>query len=133
MDMDENDKEDIEAQKLIREVRSRMSELGNSGEDNLFRSARSFKNWTDKIVSDRQLHKIYELMRLCPTYAMHALSASNFGLGQRPRRNLNRYILKLIELNPWLGRSWQFWETIANSSNTVLFFDLANHKILLTP
>ena len=43
MDMDENDKEDIEAQKLIREVRSRMSELGNSGEDNLFRSARSFK------------------------------------------------------------------------------------------
>ena len=67
--MDENDKEDIEAQKLIREVRSRMSELGNSGEDNLFRSARSFKNWTDKIVSDRQLHKIYELMRLCPTYA----------------------------------------------------------------
>ena len=46
--MDKKDKKDFEAQELIQEVRSRVSELDYNGEDLLFRAARSFNGWAEK-------------------------------------------------------------------------------------
>jgi nitroreductase len=35
----------------------------------LFTEARSQNGWTDRPVSDQQLHDLYELMKFCPTSA----------------------------------------------------------------
>ena len=67
--MDEKDKLDLKAQVLIREVRSKVSELDENGKNLLFKGARSFNGWNEKPVSDDQLHEIYDLMKLCPTSA----------------------------------------------------------------
>ena len=67
--MDEKDKLDLKAQVLIREVRSKVSELDENGKNLLFKGARSFNGWNEKPVSNDQLHEIYDLMKLCPTSA----------------------------------------------------------------
>jgi len=67
--MDEIDKLDLKAQVLIREVRSKISELDENGKILLFKGARSFNGWSKKPVSDDQLREIYDLMKLCPTSA----------------------------------------------------------------
>lgn len=37
--------------------------------DQIFREARSYNGWLDKVVSDEQLHAIWELMKMGPTSA----------------------------------------------------------------
>ncbi len=43
--------------------------LGDSELDTLFRDARSHNGWRDEVVSDEQLHAIYDLMKMGPTAA----------------------------------------------------------------
>jgi 3-hydroxypropanoate dehydrogenase len=43
--------------------------LSDEALDTLFREARSFNRWQERVVSDEQLHQIYELMKWGPTSA----------------------------------------------------------------
>ena len=67
--MDSKDELDLKAQELIKEARSRVTELDEAAKLLLFKAARSFNGWKEKIVSDDQLREVYDLMKLCPTSA----------------------------------------------------------------
>ena len=43
--------------------------LPDSALDQLFRNARSYNGWLDRDIGDKQLHAIYELMKMGPTSA----------------------------------------------------------------
>ena len=58
---------DLEAQELVRAVRSRTAPLDENGLDLVFRTGRSFNGWTDEPVTADQLRHIYDLMKMCPT------------------------------------------------------------------
>jgi 3-hydroxypropanoate dehydrogenase len=55
------------AQQEIREVRSRITELGDDGIDLVLRKARSHYGWQDKSVSDADLKQIVDIMITGPT------------------------------------------------------------------
>ena len=67
--MDKQDDQDLEAQKQIRELRKRGSQLNEQGKDIVFRMARSFNGWKNTPVTEIQLREIYDLMKMCPTSA----------------------------------------------------------------
>ena len=56
-----------EAQQSIRDLRNRISALDDNGLDLLFRQARSHNGWQDRLVSDDQLKRLYELTACAPT------------------------------------------------------------------
>ena len=67
--MDSKDELDMKAQELIKEARSRVTELDETAKLLLFKAARSFNGWKEKTVSDDQLREVYDLLKLCPTSA----------------------------------------------------------------
>lgn len=62
-----NDDPVVAAQRAVEAVRSRVRELDEDGLDLLFREARSHNAWQDRPVSDDQLRRIYDLMKMGPT------------------------------------------------------------------
>ena len=67
--MDSKDELDLKAQELIKEARSRVTELDEPAKLLLFKAARSFNGWKENTVSDDQLREVYDLLKLCPTSA----------------------------------------------------------------
>ncbi|WP_323794583.1 malonic semialdehyde reductase [Nisaea sp.] len=55
------------AQEEVAVLRSRISTLGADGIDLLFRKARSHNKWTDAPITDDQIRRLYELVRMGPT------------------------------------------------------------------
>ena len=56
-----------QAQQRVVDLRERIGRLDDAGLDLIFREARSHTQWTDKPVSDAQLHELYSLMAMGPT------------------------------------------------------------------
>ena len=56
-----------QAQQEIRDVRSRITQLGNDEIDLILTGARSHYAWQDKAVSDGDLNKIFDIMSAGPT------------------------------------------------------------------
>ena len=67
MNMNTKDELDLEAQNMINQLRSSVTELDEAGKMLLFKSARSFNGWKEKTITEVQLREIYDLMKLCPT------------------------------------------------------------------
>lgn len=56
-----------DAQKDVRDLRSRIAELDADSIDLILTGARSHYAWTDKPVTDEQIHKIFEIVRMGST------------------------------------------------------------------
>ncbi|MEM7442725.1 MAG: malonic semialdehyde reductase [Pseudomonadota bacterium] len=55
------------AHDAVREMRQRLTKLGDDGLDLLFRSARSHHGWQDRPVSDEEIRELYEVVKWGPT------------------------------------------------------------------
>ena len=55
------------AHQAAEEIRSRIQTIDDDSRDLLFREARSHNGWQDRPVSDDQLRRIYDLMKMGPT------------------------------------------------------------------
>lgn len=56
-----------QAQQEIVEIRKRINALDDNSLDLIIRKARSHHKWTDRHVSDEQLHQIFEISKYAPT------------------------------------------------------------------
>lgn len=62
-----DDNPNAAAQQRVADVRARIQRLDDDSLDLIFREARSHTLWTDKPVSDDQLHELYGLIAMGPT------------------------------------------------------------------
>jgi len=100
--MDLKDELDLKAQELIKEARSRVTELDETAKLLLFKAARSFNGWKEKTVSDEQLREVYDLLKLCPTSANVCPIRIKFICSKTAKNFYNLYYLKLTGLRPWM-------------------------------
>jgi 3-hydroxypropanoate dehydrogenase len=77
-----NEKARSEAQSAVRDLRARIGRLDDDQIDLILRDARSHYAWTDRPVSDEQLHELYEItingptsMNTCPARFIFVRSA----------------------------------------------------------
>ena len=90
------------AHRAAEEVRSRIQTIDDDGLDLLFREARSHNGWQDRPVSDDQLRRIYDLMKMGPTSSNCCPACIRFLRSQAEKERLQVMVTVF-------GRSTPLW------------------------